>query len=215
MKRNLDIEFLDLELKPDVELIKCGFENIEHHCIDSLNWKKFSTKPDVKFKIYYSQHAIYIKYDVLEKNIMALNNHINDPVYKDSCVEFFVSDGKDVYYNFEFNCIGTKYAGSGTSIKNTKPINREYVQSINTFPSLGVNTFKEKVGEFSWSLIVEIPIYIFYSGDVKEIKNSNMRGNFYKCGDDLTIPHYLSWNPIISSKPSFHEPNYFGDLKFK
>lgn len=33
--------------------------------------------------------------------------------------------------------------------------------------------------------------------------------NFYKCGDDLPAPYYLSWNKIIAPKPDFHYPDFF------
>ena len=37
-------------------------------------------------------------------------------------------------------------------------------------------------------------------------------GNFYKCGDDTSIPHYGSWNPIALPAPDFHCPVHFGTL---
>ena len=39
--------------------------------------------------------------------------------------------------------------------------------------------------------------------------------NFYKCGDKLQTPHFLSWNPIDLEKPNFHCPEFFGMLRFK
>jgi hypothetical protein len=29
------------------------------------------------------------------------------------------------------------------------------------------------------------------------------------------MPHYVTWNPIKTEKPDFHQPSYFGLLKFK
>ena len=45
---------------------------------------------------------------------------------------------------------------------------------------------------------------------VKEIK-----ANFYKCGDELQTPHFLSWNPIQIEQPDFHRPDFFGTLEFE
>jgi hypothetical protein len=39
--------------------------------------------------------------------------------------------------------------------------------------------------------------------------------NFYKCGDDTSKRHYLSWNPVKTAKPDFHRPEYFGILNFQ
>jgi hypothetical protein len=40
------------------------------------------------------------------------------------------------------------------------------------------------------------------------------RGNIYKCGDALPVPHYVSWRPIDTPDPDFHRPEYFGQIVF-
>jgi hypothetical protein len=40
-------------------------------------------------------------------------------------------------------------------------------------------------------------------------------GNVYKCGDAMPQAHYLTWNPIGTSRPDYHRPEYFGYLKFE
>ncbi len=44
---------------------------------------------------------------------------------------------------------------------------------------------------------------------------SLLKANFYKCGDELQTPHFLSWNPIEIEKPDFHRPDFFGTLRFE
>lgn len=215
MIKSLDLFFVDLPLSPNIKIIKDYFKDLETHTIDTNNWIKYKYQPKVEFKIFYSKESLYINYNVLENSIKAKYNNINDPVYKDSCVEFFVSNGKGEYCNFEFNCIGTKYAGHGSSRQDSKPMDIQLVETINTYPSLGTKTFEEKLGEFRWSLIVEIPLTLFYSDKIENIKSINMECNLYKCGDGLTSPHYLSWNPIKTKQPDFHRPEYFGNMKFK
>ena len=53
-------------------------------------------------------------------------------------------------------------------------------------------------------------ISVSYTLDGKEIK-----ANFYKCGDELQTPHFLSWNPIQIEQPDFHRPDFFGTLEFE
>jgi hypothetical protein len=77
-----------------------------------------------------------------------------------------------------------------------------------------VKSISEKSGEFSWTLTLAIPLTVFIHHDIKELKGRIFRANFYKCGDKLTVPHYLSWNPVGAEKPDFHRPEYFGLLKF-
>jgi len=42
-----------------------------------------------------------------------------------------------------------------------------------------------------------------------------VKANFYKCGDNMKTPHYLSWNPIGTERPNFHTPDYFGTIVFE
>ena len=47
------------------------------------------------------------------------------------------------------------------------------------------------------------------------IRDREIKANFYKCGDELQTPHFLSWNPIKIENPDFHRPDFFGTLEFE
>ena len=47
------------------------------------------------------------------------------------------------------------------------------------------------------------------------LDGQTIKANFYKCGDELQTPHFLSWNPINIEKPDFHRPDFFGSLEFE
>ena len=38
------------------------------------------------------------------------------------------------------------------------------------------------------------------------------KANFYKCGDKLPVPHFLSWKPINVPAPDFHLPCFLETL---
>lgn len=182
--------------------------------IDITPWAKYPYKPEVKFKIAYLKSDIYLKFYVKEKSIRAVNSNINDNVWEDSCVELFISpSSEDVYYNFEFNCIGTCLVQKGISRNNRSYFDAEVIQSIKTFSSLGKDTFEEQVGDYSWDLTIKIPLASFID-DIKDLKGNIMKANFYKCGDRLTDPHFLTWNQIKIKEPDFHRPDFFGDIYF-
>src|SRR5471030_1769809 len=72
--------------------------------IDIAPWPQFAGDLKVSFSMAHSGDHIFIKYDVTENEVLARYKHINDPVYKDSCVEFFIAfDDDKAYYNIEFN----------------------------------------------------------------------------------------------------------------
>ncbi len=182
--------------------------------IDMLNWPvKFPYKPACRFKIVCTDTKLYIRYYIAEKNIKALYTADMDSVWEDSCVEFFCKiPGKDLYYNFEFNCIGTCLATQRKGRnENVIPFTTEQLKQIERFSSLGTQSIDEKSGYFEWSLTVAIPFAII---GFQPDKNHILEANFYKCGDETATPHYLSWNLIQSDKPNFHLPEFFGLINF-
>lgn len=185
--------------------------------IDKINWQLTEYKPDVYFKIAYCKKEIFLKYFVREEYVKAEKTGVNQDVYEDSCVEFFVSPGQDdgIYYNFEFNSIGAFLAGSGTGRNNSKRTDPAMAGKIRCLPSLGYEPFPERSGYQEWTLTVAIHTDILFRHEIKELSGNEFRANFYKCGDALSIPHYLSWNPVLSEKPDFHRPEYFGIIHFE
>jgi hypothetical protein len=189
------------------------FPLLEIHRMDSDNW---NLKSPVKagFGIGYDAQNIYLRYIVKESNIRAIYLNTHDPVHEDSCVEFFVTFDRDAYYNLEFNCIGTIHAAYGKNRYERERLKEGLLKTIQTTPSLGTGKIDFEGRETEWTLDVIIPFSIFIFTDPGSLQNKSVHGNFYKCGDKQLIPHYLSWNPILSEKPDFHRPEYFGEIKF-
>jgi len=186
------------------------------HSIDVLNWEKeFPYKPDLKFRIGHTAKEIWLKYYVQEKNILALETRINGDVYKDSTVEFFISFDEKNYYNFEFNCIGTPHVGYGPGRGNRTPIDIETIKKIKVQSTLGTEPFEEKSGNFEWELMIRIPIDCFVFDKIKNINGVKATANFYKCGDETSDPHFVSWNPIQTESPNYHCPQFFGKVEFE
>ena len=181
--------------------------------MDMLNWPtQFPYKPVSMFKIARSAQSLFLHFNVNEKNIRALYSIDQQPVWEDSCVEFFCKQsGQDHYYNFEFNCIGTCLATKRKGRElDVQLLSELKMKSIKRFASLGNKTFDEKTGNFEWKLTVEIPF------EVMDIQTENLPkillANFNKCADGTAVPHYLSWSQIQSKFPDFHQPDYFGEL---
>lgn len=195
-----------------------AFFNAQHnsHFINCVNWPDFSYKPDVSFKIAHTGREIYLQYLVSEKYIRAKYTHDNDSVWTDSCVEFFISPVEDgSYYNFEFNCIGTALLGYGSGKADRERAGIDITSQIQRISSLGSQPVLPGEGDFSWKLTIIIPLSAFYKHRIESLSGLKSKANFYKCGDELKVPHYLSWNPIRVSKPNFHLPEYFGELLFE
>jgi hypothetical protein len=201
---------------PELKDISAGFDQQNDRLlIDTLNWTGYSYKPRVELSIEYSDREIFLKYYISENHFKAEMTESNQNVFEDSCVEFFVSPEDDgIYYNLEINGIGTCLLGSGTGRANSTRVNPEIISKIRRLSSAGVKPVKEKAGEFSWTITVAIPFDVFFHHKIKELKGKVFRANFYKCGDKLAVPHYVTWNPVGTPSPDFHQPDYFGIIKF-
>ena len=192
-------------------------ENTKLNKVDWLEWKEFSYKPQVSFRIAHDDSLMFLKYYVKEEHILAKQSEPNTAVHRDSCVEFFVDPMQDGnYYNFEFNCIGTTHLAYGPRRGERTFIPTEMIKSqIKTWSTLGNVPFEEKSGIYEWEMVIVIPSSIFTYNEGFSFSKLTSNANFYKCGDDSTKKHYLSWNPVKTPNPDFHRPEHFGLLKFE
>ena len=60
-----------------------------------------------------------------------------------------------------------------------------------------------------------IPTGTAFHSQIATLDGARMTANFYKCGDKLQTPHFLSWNRIDLPSPNFHRPDFFGTLEFE
>ena len=190
-------------------------EITELHKIDRLNWPNhYSYRPETSFRIAHSREALYLKFIVNELNIRALYLNDQEPVWEDSCVEFFcMKPGQESYMNFEFNCIGTCVAKTRKGRElDVKPFSNSQMQQIDRFSTLDKTPFELKKGVSHWELTVKIP-FALLNIDANDLPGF-LRANFYKCGDGTLNPHYVSWSVISTENPDFHCPEYFGKLVF-
>jgi hypothetical protein len=202
--------------EPDINLVSEILDSKgSEGFINTINWTDFPVKPEVRFKIGYGEKEIFLKYYVHESSIKAEMTSPNQNIWEDSCVEFFVSPAGDgQYYNFEFNPIGTTLMAVGSSRDGRVFAGKDIISEIRKLASMEIKPFPEKTGDFFWTLTLAIPVQIFFNHKIKDLKDKIFHANFYKCGDKLSTPHFLSWNPIETEKPDFHRPEYFGKIRF-
>lgn len=215
--KTLEIPKLEFSTQiPDLDEISENLDSLKiKNQVGEINWKDFSYRPEVLFSIGYTRKEILLKYYVTEDFFKAEKTESNQRVYEDSCVEFFVMPADDwIYYNFEFNAIGTCLLGSGTGRENRIGADPEIISRIRRKSSAGEKPVKERKGKFSWTITIAIPLNAFFRHQVDDLKGKILRANFFKCGDKLSVPHFLTWNPVGTEKPDFHQPEYFGSIKF-
>ena len=204
------------KITPSEDLEKI-FETLPEHAIDCCNWpKEFPYSPKATFRIFHDGTKVYIKFAVTENDIKAAVAEDQGRTWTDPCVEFFVSPQCNLdYYNFECTCTGKLLLAWHPADAPKESAGKEVLDSVERIPSLGTGTFALREGEHTWSVIEIIPVSALFRSGVESLDGKEMGANFYKCGDELPTPHFLSWNPIEWPEPSFHRPEQFGKLIFE
>ena len=190
--------------------ISLQLDNVTKHTIGYTPWADYTYKPNVNFSIAYADDCLFLKYEVEEKAIRAVNTIINSPVYEDSCVEFFIGFDDTGYYNFEFNCIGNRLAEFGKEKTGRELLPETLLKKIKSQAMIIQND-----DSVSWQLTVAIPFEIFIHHRLSTLRGKQCRVNFYKCGDLLPEPHFVTWCNIESTEPNFHLPEFFGSIVFE
>lgn len=181
--------------------------------IACLNWPEaFPGRPEVSFDIFHTGDALHLLYRVREDAVRAVCVADRERVWEDSCVEFFFAPREDgLYYNLECTCTGKLYLCRGEGRHGRESLPEAAYSAVLRRPSLGTAPFGLREEPTAWELALDIPASTF---GLDTFSGLQARGNFYKCGDLLPVPHYLSWAPIDTPKPDFHRPEYFDKLIF-
>lgn len=177
--------------------------------------------PKTQVKIAYDDSAVYVIFRVEDKYVRAVTAEPQGMVCTDSCVEFFFTPGPDVsqgYFNLEMNCGGTLLLyHQKARDKETVAVPKADYSQIAIAHSLPRIVDPEITKPITWTVECRIPIEFLkkYCPVTAPTPGVVWRANFYKCADDTSHPHWLTWSPIDRPKPDFHQPEFFGVLKFE
>lgn len=191
-------------------------EKIDFQPIQHVNWEVYPYCPAASFRIAHTENEVLLHFKVKEASVRAKYGVDNGSVWTDSCVEFFsVPAGDGIYYNIECNCIGTILIGAGAVRTGRERAPEAVTSQVRRWASLGREPFDERVETTSWEVALIIPYTVFFKHHIHSLDGKLVKANFYKCGDELQTPHFLSWQPIRVEKPDFHRPDFFGELEFE
>jgi len=176
--------------------------------------------PKAQAKLLYDDQNIYVIFRVNDQYVRATAKKNFDPVWQDSCVEFFFTPGTDIsqgYFNLESNCGGTMLLCHQTAREqNRVSLDLADLEQIEIAHSLDKIIDPEITEPVTWTLEHRLPVKIIekYAPAVTPAPGVTWRANFYKCGDNTSHPHWLTWSPIENPTPDFHLPRFFGTLEF-
>ncbi|MEK3701835.1 MULTISPECIES: carbohydrate-binding family 9-like protein [unclassified Paenibacillus] len=188
--------------------------------VDYYLWLHNGYQPKVEVKLCFTDERLHIRFQVYEENPLIRCNSPGDPVYKDSCVEFFIQplpDSDARYLNFELNAAGVLLLQLGEGREQRIPLAQDSTELFQIKGDLHVNAGQTTGENTCWTLEFSIPFAWLQSlfPDFTVASGQILRGNFYKCGDETDMPHYGCWNRVDSASPNFHLSSCFGELKFQ
>lgn len=191
--------------------------------IDHFHDKSSEHRPAVRFRALHDGTALGVLFEVADRYVRCVHTNLHDPVCRDSCVEFFVEPipGKG-YFNFEFNCGGTMLVyfiedptrpDRHADMKKRTALAESQASQVTIATSLPQTVEPEITEPIDWWLAARIPVELLeeYLGPLGSLGGQSWRGNFYKCGDQTSHPHWASWSPVTGNL-NFHKPECFGEL---
>lgn len=197
--KKYNITYIKNEMRPEV------WSSIPKVMIDTV----LEPIPPVPYKteaqLAYNDEKIFVHLKTNERKIRAVNTDRNDPVCEDSCMEFFFApDNDDVrYFNFEINPIGTLLLY----------VCNKRIEMIPTTDDESIFNIKSIITKDGWELFYEIPFTFIkkYFNKISPV----MLANFYKCGEQTEVEHYIAWSKKPDSPRDFHRPEDFGQIIFE
>ena len=191
--------------------------------VDRFHPQSSGHRPVTEARVLYDDEALYVSFRVRDRYVRCVHMNYQDSVCRDSCAEFFVQpDPARGYFNFEINCGGTMLLYYVTDATRTAggdaakvEVDAERAATIEIYHSLSGPIEEEIVDPTTWSIQYRVPFGALehYAGPVSRTPGTEWRGNFYKCGDQTSHPHWASWAPI-GEVLNFHKPECFAPLVF-
>ena len=165
-------------------------------------------------------HGLFLVHD---RYVRCTRTEYGTEVWKDACVEFFAEPKSGLgYFNFEFNCGGafvcnhivdpTRTPGG---FKRSTRMPPDVANAISVRASMTRMTEPETPEPISWLLQFFIPFAVLekFVGPLGDVSGQTWRGNFFKCAEDNSHPHWAAWSPV--DEFNFHLPRCFGAIQFK
>ncbi len=192
--------------------------------IDCFHHKSESQHPLTYVKMGWDDYGIALCFWVSDRYMVCRNTELNSAVCRDSCVEFFVKPSSfNGYINFEYNCGGALHCSYIVNNKRINGVFEEYypiktenarlIKIVTDQPK----TYNDEITQPRiWCLSTSISWMVFnnFESDFQlPTQGTRWAGNFYKCADNSSHPHWASWN-AIGDELNFHRPEYFGSLIF-
>jgi hypothetical protein len=190
--------------------------------VDQFRGEGGAHRPRTQVRLVYGAAGLRGIFDIQDQYVRSVRTNYMDEVWKDSCVEFFIQPRRDAgYFNLEMNAGGAHLCcyiedpeRAPGGFKKFTRLPEEIGRRIQVQSTLPKVIDPEMTGPVRWQLNFFVPFDVLegYVGTLGEVRGQEWRGNFYKCADEGSHPHWGSWAPV--DEFDFHLPRCFGGIQF-
>jgi hypothetical protein len=106
--------------------------------------------------------------------------------------------------------------GMDGKLQGFRPVASSLLETIQIYHSMPREVTDEIDRPTEWAVEYFVPKEVFeaHVGSLEPPAERRWRGNFYKCGDLTSHPHWGSWAPT-GRLLNFHQPNFFQPIRFE
>ena len=180
-------------------------------------------RPQTSARLLHDGRGIHGFFQVHDRYVRCVRTGYGSEVWKDSCVEFFAEPKPGAgYFNFEFNCGGAFLCNHIVDPTRTTDGFKQFTrlpESVARLFQVGTSLPRvvdpEIAAPVEWRLQFYIPLAVFepFIGPLADLSGATWRGNFFKCADESSHPHWAAWSPV--AELNFHLPRCFGEMRFE
>lgn len=183
------------------------WSEVPEEALEFSNWDS-AVHYNTFFKMcFVKEKGIFLKMRTDETDLRRVNTKRDESIWEDSCMEFFLCpfSHREEYLNFEMNPNGAYLCQYGKG--------RGDRVFLRTLTDRGADVTAD-IASDGWSLELFIPVSLISEayGEQFTAGACSIRGNFYKCGDMTSKPHYDSFTKMTTLPPGFHNPDCFAQI---
>lgn len=214
------IQRLEAPLTVDADWDKSAWAEADTLSLEHHMGERPPHFPATRARLAWDREALYVIFRVDDRYVRAVAAAHQNRVCSDSCVEFFFSPGADPaegYFNIEMNCGGTLlFHFQKMPRQGAVNIPSGHIESMSIAHTMPFRVDPEIKDPVAWLVEYKLPFFVLegYRPIQRPEPGAVWRANFYKCADETSHPHWLTWAPVESPKPDFHVPASFGVLEF-
>jgi len=209
------------------------WDKVQEGSLEFSNWDS-SVHYNTFFKMcFVKEKGIFLKMRTDETDLRFVNTKRDENIWEDSCMEFFICpfSHREEYLNFEMNPVGAYLCQFGkgredrvflASLTDEAASVKAEISpqgwNLELFISASLTdeaaSVKAEISPQVWNLELFISASLISEafGETFTAGACSIRGNFYKCGDLTSKPHYDSFNKMGTLPPGFHNPECFAQI---